>query len=167
MIDVIASKTKDIMLNCCEKYAKKNGLSIDYVQLNLALKFVETEEGTQVSDTYFLCEGYQKKVEYDIMKVLGVLVDFLGYSKLAPPFIIKSLVRYSEEHNISLENVSIMCVPYTYLNEKGRTKSNVNLYLYNGNEYVPTTYQDEEGNENAGIGFADLFRAEDFQIPTE
>jgi hypothetical protein len=166
MIDFIASKTKEIMYNCCEKYAAKNKLSLDNVQLNLAFKFVEAEDGLQVADTYFMCQDYQKKEEYDIMKVLNVTIDFLGYSNLAPPFIVKSLLRYSEKYNILLENISIMCVPSNYVNEKGKTKKEVNLYLYNGNDYVPTTYEDEQGNEEQGIGFADLFRAEDFEMPT-
>jgi hypothetical protein len=164
MIDFIASKTKEIMYNCCEKYAAKNKLSLDEVQLNLALKFVETEDEVQVAETYFMCQDYQKKEEYDIMKVLNVTIDFLGYSKLAPPFIIKSLMRYAEQYNT--ENISIMCIPSNYRNEKGKIKKEVNLYLYKGNDYIPTTYEDEQGNEEQGIGFADLFRAEDFEMPT-
>jgi len=165
MVEFIASKTKEIMYNCCEKYAAKNKLSLDEVQLSLALKFVEMEDGLQVSDTYFMCQDYQKKEEYDIMKVLNVTIDFLGYSKLAPPFIIKSLMRYAEQYNT--ENISIMCIPSNYRNEKGKIKKEVNLYLYNGNDYIPTTYEDEQGNEEQGIGFADLFRAEDFEMPSK
>lgn len=166
MIDVIASKTKDIMFKCCEKYAAKNKLSIDDVQLNLALELIETEDGVRFADTYFMCQDYQKKEEYDIMKVLGVMIDFVGYSKIAPPFIVKSLIRYSEEYNILFQDVSIMCVPSTYVNEKGKKKSNVSLYLYNGKNYVATPDKDENGNEENGISFADLFRAEDFEMPT-
>jgi hypothetical protein len=164
MVEFIASKTKEIMYNCCEKYAAKNKLSLDEVQLSLALKLVEMEDGLQVSDTYFMCQDYQKKEEYDIMKVLNVTIDFLGYSKLAPPFIVKSLMRYAEQYNT--ENISIMCIPSNYRNEKGKIKKEVNLYLYKGNDYIPTTYEDEQGNEEQGIGFTDLFRAEDFEMPT-
>ena len=165
MVEFIASKTKEIMYNCCEKYAAKNKLSLDEVQLSLALKLVETEDGLQVSDTYFMCQDYQKKEEYDILKVLGVNFDILGYSKLAQPFIVKSLIRYAQEH--SSENISVMCIPSNYRNEKGKIKKEINLYLYNGNDYIPTTYKNEKGNEEQGIGFADLFRAEDFEMPSK
>jgi hypothetical protein len=84
------------------------------------------------------------------MEVLGVKIDFLGYSKLAPPFILKSLVRFSEEHKISLDKTLVMCVPTK--NEKG--KNDVLLFVYNDNQYVQT------------IDFDDLFREEDFELPT-
>jgi hypothetical protein len=84
------------------------------------------------------------------MEVLGVKIDFLGYSKLAPPFILKSLVRFSKEHKISLDKVLVMCV--TTKNEKG--KNDILLFVYNDNQYVET------------IDFDDLFREEDFELPT-
>jgi hypothetical protein len=84
------------------------------------------------------------------MQVLGVKIDFLGYSKLAPPFILKSLIRFSEEHKIALDKVLVMCVPTK--NEKG--KNDILLFIYNGNDYVET------------INFDDLFREEDFELPT-
>jgi hypothetical protein len=142
MIDFIQSETKKMMYKCCERYARENGLNVEGVQLILGLD----ENG----NTYTICEDYVRKVNYDIMEVLGVKIDFLGYSKLAPPFILKSLVRFSEEHNIPLNKVLVMCVPTK--NEKG--KNDILLFIYNDNQYVET------------INFDDLFREEDFELPT-
>jgi len=142
MIDFIQSETKKMMYKCCERYARERGLNVEGVQLILGLD----ENG----NTYTVCEDYVRKVNYDIMEVLGVKIDFLGYSKLAPPFILKSLVRFSEEHKISLDKTLVMCVPTK--NEKG--KNDVLLFVYNDNQYVQT------------IDFDDLFREEDFELPT-
>lgn len=142
MIDFIQSETKKMMYKCCERYARENGLNVEGVQLILGLD----ENG----NTYTICEDYVRKVNYDIMEVLGVKIDFLGYSKLAPPFILKSIVRFSQEHKISLDKTLVMCVPTK--NEKG--KNDILLFVYNDNQYVET------------IDFDDLFREEDFELPT-
>jgi hypothetical protein len=142
MIDFIQSETKKIMYNCIKKYAEREKKEISSVQLVLGLD----ENG----NTYTLCEEYQPKKELDILGVLGVRIDFLGYSRLAPPFILKSLVRFSDEFDFPLENSKVMCIPSE--NDKG--KPDVLLFVYNKNAYV------EE------ITFADLFREEDFEIQT-
>ena len=142
MIDFIQSETKKIMYNCIKKYAENEKKDISDVQLVLGLD----ENG----NTYTLCEQYQPKIQLDILGVLGVRIDFLGYSRLAPPFILKSLVRFSEGYNYPLENSKVMCIPTT--NEKG--KPDVLLFVYNNNAFVDT------------ITFADLFREEDFEIQT-
>lgn len=146
MIDFIQSETKKMMYKCCERYARENGLNVENVQLILGL-----DEGLdENTNTYTICEDYVRKVNYDIMEVLGVKIDFLGYSKLAPPFILKSLVRFSKEHKISLDKTLVMCVPTK--NKKG--KNDILLFIYNDNQYVET------------INFHDLFREEDIELPT-
>ena len=142
MIDFIQSETKKVMYKCCERHAKRYQMATDDVQLILGLD----ENG----NTYTVCENYEPKEHLDILGVLGVRIDFLGYSHLAPPFILKSLVRFSEKHSIDLDKVKVMCIPST--NEKG--KPDVLLFVYNDSEYVET------------ISFAELFREEDFEIPT-
>jgi hypothetical protein len=142
MIDFIQGESKKMMYKCCERYATEKGLNVESVQLVLGLN----EEG----NTYTMCESYVKKESYDIMQVLGVKIDFLGYSRLAPPFIMKSLIRFSEQHKIELDKVLVMCVPTK--NEKG--KNDILLFLYNGNDYVET------------ITFSDLFSELDVEMPT-
>lgn len=140
MIDFIQSETKKIMYNCMKRYADREKKDLSDVQLVLGLN----ENG----NTYTLCEKYDPKQELDIMGVLGVRIDFLGYSRLAPPFILKSLVRFSENYKFPLENSKVLCLPTT--NEKN--KPDVLLFVYNQGVYVDT------------ITFADLFREEDFEI---
>ena len=142
MIDFIQSETKKIMYKCCKKHSEKVKMDIENVQLVLGLD----ENG----NTYTICENYEPKEHLDILGVLGVKIDFLGYSLLAPPFILKSLVRYSENNNFPVINSKVLCVPTT--NEKG--KPDILLFVYNNNAYVET------------ITFAELFREEDFEIPT-
>jgi hypothetical protein len=139
MIDFIQSETKKIIYKCIKKYAEKEKKDISDVQLVLGLD----ENG----NTYTLCEQYEPKLELDILGVLGVRIDFLSYSKLAPPFILKSLVRFSEVYGYPLENSKVMCVP---TNNEG--KPDVLLFVYNNKTYVD------------GITFADMFREEDFEI---
>jgi hypothetical protein len=142
MIDFIQGESKKMMYKCCERYATEKGLNVESVQLILGLD----ENG----NTYTMCEDYVKKENYDIMQVLGVKIDFLGYSRLAPPFIMKSLIRFSEQHKIELDKVLVMCVPTK--NDKG--KNDILLFLYNGNNYVET------------IEFSDLFSELDVELPT-
>ena len=143
MIDFIQSETKRLMYKCCKRHSEKMKIELENVQLILGLDV----DG----NTYTICENYQPKMGLDIMDVLGVKIDFLGYSRLAPPFILKSLVRFSEVHNIPIAHSKVMCVPSS--DDKG--KPDVLLFVYNGNNYVET------------ITFADLFREEDFEIPKE
>ena len=141
MIDLIQSEFRKIVLKCINRYAKDNTLNPDNVQLMLGLN----EEG----NTYQIMVDYAKKEDFSIMQVLGVRVDFLGYSKIAPPFILKSLVRFAERLKKSDEelkfDVEVMCVKD--VNEKG--KEIINLFLYKGGQYVET------------IEFEDLFNEED------
>lgn len=141
MIDFIQSETKRIMYKCCERYAATQKMSIENVQLVLGLD----EDG---ENTYRVCENYQPKAHLDFKGVLGVRFDFKGYSAIAPPFIRKSLLRFSESHEIPHADVKVMCVPK---NEGGR--QDVLLFLYNKTGYVET------------ITFPDLFREEDIEMP--
>jgi len=143
MIEFIQSETKKIMYKCCKNYSEKKKVELGKVQLVLGLN----EEG----NTYTLCEDYIAKENYDIMQVLGVRIDFLGYSKLAPNFIAKSLVRFSEQYEINLAETKVLCLPTK--NEKG--KDEIMLFLYNGHNYLET------------ISFPDLFREEDMEVPQQ
>jgi hypothetical protein len=132
MIDFIQSEFSKIVIKCINKYAKDNKLSPDNVQLKLGLN----EEG----NTYHIMVDYAKKAEYTIMQVLDVRIDFLGYSKLVPPFIAKSIKRF--EYN--LEGIAeVICV--RDLNEKG--KEIINLFLYKGGQYVDTIEFEDLFNE--------------------
>lgn len=141
MIEFIQGETKKIMYKCCERHSKKHHVEIEKVQLILGLD----EEG----NTYTVCKEYTPVEQLDFLGVLGVKIDFLGYSRIAPPFIVKSLVRFSETHGLELGSTKVMCVPIK--NEKG--KGDMLLFLYDGGRYVET------------ITFADLFDERDVELP--
>ena len=141
MIDTIKSETKSTIYKCCERYAKSKEVSIESVQLILGA------DGNGV--TYWVCENYVPKLQMDILEVLGVKIDFSGgiKSKLAPQFILQSLIRFAQQYKIEMEKTMVMCIPSK--NEKG--KPDVLLYLYKGSQYLET------------ITFENLFREEDLQ----
>lgn len=149
MIEYIQSETREIIYKCCERYAKKNGIKIENVQLVLGLN----EDG----NTYSLCENYQPKEHLSINEVLGVRIDFTGKSLIAPPFIRKSIIRFSENFSLSPINTKILCIPSE--DEKG--KPDVMLYVYKGNEKNQLI-----GSLIEEITFAKLFREEDIEMPT-
>lgn len=143
MIEFIQNETKKIMYKCCQRHAKKFETEIEKIQLVLGLN----EDG----NTYTICNQYVPAEHLDILGVLGVKIDFLGYSKLAPDFILKSLVRFSENNQIDIDKTKVLCLPYK--NEKG--KDDMHLFLYNGSQYVET------------ITFADLFNEKDIELPQQ
>ena len=174
MVDFIKSETKKMMYKCCDRYATSNRKSIDDIQLVLGLNVKKLADGESEIEivnenelnTYNMCESFAPKKSLTIMEVLNVKIDFLGYSKLAPPFIFKALVRLADQYGIAYDKVGIMCVPTK--NEKN--KPDILLALYNGNSYVETYHTINEGEKNeeklAGLSFSDLFREEDMEMPT-
>lgn len=143
MIEFIQNETKKIMYKCCERYAKQYQKETEKIQLVLGLN----EEG----NTYTICQEYVPMEHLDILGVLGVKIDFLGYSRLAPDFILKSLVRFSEKYETEIGNTRVMCVPTK--NEKG--KNDMFLFLYDGSKYLET------------ISFAELFDERDIELPQQ
>ena len=141
MIDFIQGETKRIMYGCMERHAKKHNLNIENVQLVLGLN------GGQ--NTYTVCENYAPKLGMSFLEVMGVRVDIRGYGHIAPPFIKKSIERFSETYGIELNKTIVMCVASK--NEKG--KPDVLLFVYNDMNYVDT------------ITFHELFREEDIELP--
>ena len=93
-------------------------------------------------------------------------MDFLGYSKLAPPFIYKALNRFAEKYKIELDKVSILC--QSSLDE--RKKPNVKLALYNGFQFITEVYFYPKEDENGDVIDANaeyLFNDQDFVMPKE
>ena len=141
MIDTIKSETKKTIYECCKRHSKSKGMSVEDVQLILGVD----DNGV----TYWVCEKYKPVLQLDILGVLGVKFDLTGFkSQLAPQFILKSIIRFAQQHKIEMSKTMVMCVPST--NEKGRP--DVLLYLYAGAQYVET------------ITFETLFREEDLEM---
>ena len=142
MIESIIGKTKKIIYKFCEKHSVKNGLIISDVRLLLGLDM----EG----NTYTLCLKNVPERKYSILEVLGVPFDITPISSIAPTFIAKSIMRFSEELGSDPLETQILCIPYQ--NEHG--KNDVALVLYNGVHEVRM------------ITWSELFRVEDIEIPT-
>lgn len=166
MVGFIASETKKIIFKCCDRYATSNKKSLGQVQLILSLNPEAVDEITL--NRYEICEEYRKKQSLSIWEVLNVkpFLDFLGYSRLAPPFIYKALIRFAEKYEIELDKVSIMCQPGI----DDRKKPDVQLALYNGYEFVAEVLFYPKEDENGDIIDADaeyLFNDSDFEMPKE
>jgi hypothetical protein len=166
MVEFIARETKKILFKCCDRYATSNKKKLDEIQLILSLNLNSTDEIDL--NNYEICEMYKKKQSLTIWEVLNVrpFLDFLGYSKLAPPFIYKALNRFAEKYKIELDKVSILC--QSSLDE--RKKPEVHLALYNGYQFITEVLFYPREDENGDIIDADaeyLFNDQDFEMPKE
>lgn len=164
MVGFIASETKKIIFKCCDRYAASNQKGLDQIQLIMSLNPEATDE-TDLNK-YVICEEYKKKQSLTIWEVLNVRpkLDFLGYSKLAPPFIYKALIRFAQKYKIEVDKVSILCQPG--LDE--RRKPDVQLALYNGYDFVAQVLFYPQEDENGDIIDADaeyLFNDQDIEMP--
>ena len=109
----IKGTVKGYIFDCCERYAKAKGISIDSVQLIMSLDVkLKGEDIVGVDNTYFLCENYEKKEQYTFLQVIDVTIDFFGKQMLAEPFIRKSLVRLAQTHEIDIQKVNVLCSPF-------------------------------------------------------
>ena len=165
MVGFIASETKKIIFKCCDRYAVENKKNLDQIQLIMSLNTDGPTDETDLNK-YEICEDYKRKQSLTIWEVLNVKprLDFLGYSKLAPPFIYKALIRFAQKYKIEVDKVSILC--QSRLDEK--RKPDVQLALYNGYEYIAQVLFYPQEDENGDIIDADaeyLFSDQDFEMP--
>lgn len=102
MIDFISEKFTEIAKKCLERSAKEFGVGKTEVQLVFKFK-----EGSEEVD-YVIMEKYKPKKVITFLQVLGVKLDFKGYSLFVPKFIAGSLKRFCTELKIEKRNVSVM-----------------------------------------------------------
>jgi hypothetical protein len=151
MIEVIQNEVKKIMYKCCDKMATQKRVELEDVQLILGIDLEKMENTYTITEKY----DFSSALHLDILQVLGVKIDFLNYSQLAPPFIAKALVRFSEEKNINPNDTAIMCIA----TKDERGKPDVQLFLYNGRTEKKALYMET-------LEFSDVFREEDIELPT-
>ena len=77
---------------------------------------------------YRMYNNYKKVEDVTFLNILGVKIDFKGYSVYAPPFIKKTLLRFANELSSDNQNVFVML----YLTDE----NDLQLSLYNLGEYV-------------------------------
>lgn len=121
MIDVIQGKFTEIASKCLEKNAKAEGVKKTDVQLIFKL-------GQSGDAEYLIYKQYKPLKVLTFLEVLGVRIDFKGYSLFVPSFIKGALNRNCTEHNISKEDVRIMLL----FNEK----NDMFMWLYDGSNCI-------------------------------
>lgn len=93
MLDFISSQTREIFSKCIHRYAKKEKADEQTTALMLFLK----GEGESREVGYKICLNHVPALEVGIMDVLGVKIDFKGYSLFVPPQIKKILEGFEVE----------------------------------------------------------------------
>jgi len=121
MIDFILEKFTDITLKCLERNSKSFGVEQKDVQL--VFKFNNSEDVE-----YLIMNNYKPQKVLTFLEVLGVKLDFKGYSLFVPKFINGALNRFCIEHKIDKNKVSVLLV----LNKKNK----LIIWLYNANQPI-------------------------------
>ena len=121
MLDFITEKFTDIVSKCLDKNAKELNTTKKNVQLIFKL-------GGDGEAEYLITKEYTTIKVLTFMEVLGVKIDFKGYSLFVPNFIKGALNRFCESDNIEVSKVSVV----TYFNDN----KEMVMWLYNGNQYV-------------------------------
>lgn len=121
MIDFISEKFSDIASKCLERNAKEYGAKKQDMQLVFKL-------GTDGETEYLIYKEFKPVKVVTFMQVLGVKLDFKGYSLFVPKFIKGALNRFCEESDIDKQNVRVI------LNFD--EKNTMLMWLYNGSNFV-------------------------------
>jgi len=53
-----------------------------------------------------MCQDWQPKEEVTFLQIMDRKIDLLGFEMLSTPFMRKSLVKFSKDHDGTLENMS-------------------------------------------------------------
>jgi hypothetical protein len=100
MIDIILEKFTEISKKCLDKQSKELGVDKKNVQLIFKLNLKDEVE-------YLITENCKPKKVLTFLEVLGVRIDFKGYSLFVPKFIHGALHRFCKE-GIQPDKVSVM-----------------------------------------------------------
>jgi hypothetical protein len=122
MIDFILEKFTDITLKCLERNSKSFGVEKKEVQLVFKFNNIEDVE-------YLIMNNYKPQKVLTFLEVLGVKLDFKGYSLFVPKFINGALNRFCVEHEIEKNKVAVVL-------SFNATKNKLILWLYNGNQPI-------------------------------
>lgn len=57
--------------------------------------------------TYKMCKNWQPQEEVTFLQIMGKKFDLLGYEALSTPFMIKSLDKFSKDHETPALNMSV------------------------------------------------------------
>ena len=121
MIDFILEKFTEITSKCLERNAKEYGSQKTKMQLVFKL-------GSDDEVEYLIYKDYQPIKVVSFLQVLGVKLDFKGYSLFVPKFIKGALNRFCEEDKISKANVRVVL--------SFDDKNKLVMWLYDSNKYI-------------------------------
>jgi hypothetical protein len=119
MIDFISAEFTKICKKAIEKFSNDLQTPKEDVAITFNLKNGEVY--------YNLLKDFKVYKEVTFMEILGVRIDFKGYSMLVPPFIQKSLLGFCEEFKIEESKVNVMAL---------LVQENIFLVLFNDTEQI-------------------------------
>jgi hypothetical protein len=119
MIDFISAEFTKICKKAIEKFSNDLQKPKEDVAITFNLKDGEVY--------YNLLKDFKVEKEVTFMEILGVRIDFKGYSMLVPPFIQKSLLGFCQEFKIEENKVNVMAL---------LVQENICLVLFNDTEQV-------------------------------
>ena len=97
MISGIISK---IMSSGIDRYAENYGCTDADVQIQILTNGMG-------GVTYKMCKNWQPQEEVTFLQVMGKKFDLLGYEALSTPFMVKSLDKFSKDHQSATFNISV------------------------------------------------------------
>lgn len=101
MVEIILGKFTDITLKCIERNAE--AFSVDKKDVRLVFRLNKDEEVE-----YWITKFYKPQKKLSFLEVLGVKLDFKGYSLFVPKFIQGALNRFCVEDNIERKNIYVV-----------------------------------------------------------
>ena len=119
MIEFISAEFTKICKKAIEKFSDDLQTPKEDVAITFNLKNGEVY--------YNLLKDFKVYKEVTFMEILGVRIDFKGYSMLVPPFIQKSLLGFCEELKIEQSKVNVMAL---------LVQENICLVLFNDTEQI-------------------------------
>jgi hypothetical protein len=119
MIDFISAEFTKICKKAIERFSNDLQKPKEDVAITFNLKDGEVY--------YNLLKDFKVHKEVTFMEILGVRIDFKGYSMLVPPFIQKSLLGFCQEFKIEENKVNVMAL---------LVQENICLVLFNDTEQV-------------------------------
>lgn len=122
MLDSIIDKFKNIVQEACGRFGKQEGVAPQEIQVLFSI-------GEEEEVKYTLLKQYKPLSDVTFNQLMGVKIDFRGYSLFVPQFIKAQLTEYAEELSVPIRQLTVMCV---YIQDA----NTVQLWLYNGKDAV-------------------------------
>jgi hypothetical protein len=121
MVDFILEKFTEIASKCLEKNAKENKTEKKNMQLVFKL-------GADGETEYVIYKDFAPLKSVTFLQVLGVKLDFKGYSIFVPKFIKGALERFCEEFDMAKEDARVVL--------NFHDNESMVMWLYNASTYI-------------------------------